>query len=275
VSVTSASSGGGDEPTSTSHAAPFDGVERLATSLADISRLQPSRFSLEDLLTRVATHAVRAVPGAEGAGLTLLREHGGDEVAPAASFLCELDQLQHRIGEGPGLTAIATRQAVLSGSLDRDPRWPRFGGAVARHGVQSALSLPLATPDEVVGALTLYARAKDAFDHRAADMGRSFAGPATITVLNAKVLAHAQDLAAQLQAALDSRAVIDRAVGIVMSRSGSTEEEALRRLRALSQHEHLRLSAVAGRIVDEAVRRAHARQHFAPPADRLGEPPVA
>ena len=44
-----------------------------------------------------------------------------------------------------------------------------------------------------------------------------------------------------------------------MSRSGSTEAEALERLRALSQHEHQKLATVARQIVDEAVRRARAR----------------
>ena len=53
---------------------------------------------------------------------------------------------------------------------------------------------------------------------------------------------------------MKTRGVIDRAVGILLSRSGGTEEEALNRLRTLSQHEHQRLSVVAFQIVDEAVR---------------------
>jgi AmiR/NasT family two-component response regulator len=60
---------------------------------------------------------------------------------------------------------------------------------------------------------------------------------------------------------LETRGVIDRAVGIMMSRSGGTEQEALERLRALSQHEHRRLAVVARQIVDEAVRRAEARHY--------------
>ena len=44
-----------------------------------------------------------------------------------------------------------------------------------------------------------------------------------------------------------------------MSRSGSTEHEALERLRSLSQREHRKLAEVARRIVDEAVARARAR----------------
>jgi len=59
---------------------------------------------------------------------------------------------------------------------------------------------------------------------------------------------------------LRTRAVIDQAIGIVRSRSGGTEQEAFERLSRISQTEHIKLSEVAERLVDEAVRRARARQ---------------
>jgi AmiR/NasT family two-component response regulator len=77
-------------------------------------------------------------------------------------------------------------------------------------------------------------------------------------VQNAQVLAHIQLLAAQLQSALQTRGVIDWAVGILMSRTGGTEGEAMARLRALSQNEPQQLEVVAGQIVEETVRRAEA-----------------
>jgi AmiR/NasT family two-component response regulator len=74
-------------------------------------------------------------------------------------------------------------------------------------------------------------------------------------VQNAQMLAHLQRLAAQLQSALEARGVIDRAVGILMSRTGGTQGEAMARLRALSQNKHQQLGVVAEQIVEEAVRR--------------------
>jgi GAF domain-containing protein len=147
----------------------------------------------------------------------------------------------------------------MSGSLGGDSRWPRFGGRAARLGVHSVVSLPLITPDGVVGAMNVYAHDKNTFDDRAAELGQVFATPAAIAVHNAHVLAQTRRLASQLQSALELRGIIDRAVGILMSRSGSTEQEALDRLRSLSQREHRKLAEVARRIVDEAVARARAR----------------
>jgi ANTAR domain len=86
-------------------------------------------------------------------------------------------------------------------------------------------------------------------------LGRFYAVPAAIAVQNAQVLAQTQRLAAQLQSALEARGVIDRAIGIMMCRSGGTEDQALARLRALSQNEHHKLAVVARQIIDDAVRR--------------------
>ena len=233
--------------------------EDLRDGLAGLSRLT-TQMRLEDLLTWVATYAVQSIPGADGAGLTLLEEDRADTIVATAAYVTEIDALQYSIGQGPCITALREGRTVMSGSLGGDPRWRKFGGSVARLGVHSVLSLPLITPDRVVGAMNVYAHAKDEFDERSADLGETFAIPAAIAVQNAQVLARAQRLAVRLQSALTMRGSIDRAVGIMMSRSGGTEAEALARLRTVSQNDHRKLAEVAQQIIDEAVRRAQARR---------------
>lgn len=231
----------------------------LRESLLELSRLGTSQMGLEDLLTRVAGYAVQAIPGADGAGLTLLEQGRQDTIVATVPFVREIDDIQYAIGQGPCISAAREARTVKSGSLGGDPRWPRFGGRVARLGVHSVVSLPLIACDGMVGAMNVYAHDKNIFDDRAAELGEIFAIPAAVAVQNALVLAQAQRLAVRLQAALETRGVIDRAVGIVMSRSGGTEDEALNRLRQLSQQEQHKLAVVAQQIVDEAVRRARAR----------------
>ena len=240
------------------------GEADLRNSLASLSRLASGNLDLESLLTRVATYGVQAIPGADGAGLTLLEQDRADTVVATAPFVSEIDAIQYGIGQGPCISAAANARPVLSGSLGSDPRWPRFGGRIARMGVHSVVSLPLITPEGVVGAMNVYAHAKNVFDERAAELGMIFAAPAAIAVQNAHALAQTRRLAEHLQAALESRGIVDRAVGIMMSRSGGTETEAMERLRELSQSEHRKLAGVARSIVDEAVRRANARHHPTP-----------
>jgi GAF domain-containing protein len=230
----------------------------LASSLRGLSVLSAGRLPLEDMLIRVARYAVQAIPGADGAGLTLIEQHRSDTIVTTAPFVAEVDAVQYGLGEGPCISAARDGVTVRSGSLGGDTRWPRFGGRIARMGVHSALSLPLVTPDEVVGAMNIYARAKHVFDDRAAELGELFAVPAAVAVQNARVLEETRRLAERLQNALDERMVVERAVGIVMSRSGVDETEALARLTKLSQHEHVKLVQVARTLVEEAVRRARA-----------------
>lgn len=235
------------------------GQSDLSDSLLALSQLATGRTALTDTLTRVAELAVNAIPGADGAGLTLLEKDRSDTFVATATFVTEVDKVQYGLGQGPCISAAAEGITVQSDSLGGDGRWPQFGSRVARMNVHSALSLPLITSDGVVGAMNIYAHAKQAFSERSVQVGQLFSVPAAIAVQNAQVLAQTKRLAGQLQNALSTRAVIDQAIGIMMSRSGSSADEAFDRLRALSQNQHRKLNAVAQSVVDQAVRRARSR----------------
>ena len=176
-------------------AAPADEVDLLA-SLSALSRLSTGRLDLTDLLVQVATFAVQAIPGADGAGLTMMEHDRADTIVASAPFVREIDAIQYGLGEGPCISAARNGATMRSGSLGGEPRWPRFGPRAGRLGVHSVLSLPLLTPDGVVGAMNVYAHGKDAFDEQAARIGELFAVPAAIAVQNAQVLAAAKRLAA-------------------------------------------------------------------------------
>lgn len=121
------------------------------------------------------------------------------------------------------------------------------------------VSLPLITPTGVIGAMNVYAHAKNAFDERAAELGELFATPAAVAVQNAQILDQTQRLVQQLQVAMTERGIIDQSLGIIMSRSGVSADEAMARLRRMSQTEHVKLARIAQSVVDEALRRARAR----------------
>jgi ANTAR domain/GAF domain len=248
----------GDEPTS--DAATSDSVD-LRASLADLSGLvMDSRpGGLEELLRHVAALAVRAIPGADGAGLTLLEQGQPDTLVASAEFVTEVDRIQYSLGQGPCITAAAEGHTVVSGSLQLEKRWPRFGPRVAVLGVHSVLSLPLMGPAGALGAMNVYAHVEDAFGHRAIELGELFAVPAAISVRNAQVLAQTKRVVTRLQSALTSRSVIDQALGIVISRSGCNADEAFQKLVTISQAENRKVSAVAQHLVEEARRRARAR----------------
>jgi GAF domain-containing protein len=238
----------------------------LQVGIGALAGLVSGSLGLPELLAEVAGFAVRAIPGADGAGVTLLRldrvDNMVEELAASSPFVAEIDHVQYVVlNEGPCITAALERRTVRSGSLGGEKMWPRFGPRVGRMGIHSALSLPLLLPGQVIGAINVYARGKDVFDEHAAELGELFAKPAAVAVHNAQILAQATALTAQLQTALSTRPVIDQAIGLLRGRTGGSAEEAFAQLRSMSQSEHRKLADVAQRIVDEAVRRARARHN--------------
>ena len=242
--------------------------DELAASLVGLSGLLTDRRPLQDTLTEIAEFAVGAIPGAEGAGLTMLEDDRPQTVVASAPFVRAVDDVQYGLGEGPCLLAVATRRTQTSGSLGGEPLWPRFGPRVGRLGVHSvlSLSLPLLLSERVVGALNVYADPKDVFGAEAVRIGELFAVPAAVSVHNSRVLARSQRLAGQFERALSSRSTIDQAIGVLIGRTGADPQEAFERLREMSQSQHVKLNEVAQTLVAEAARRARARQAHQDPS---------
>ena len=237
----------------------------LYLGLSGVARIVAGARGVLDLLGDVAEFAMQAIPGVDGAGVTLI---DADSCTPRAEgwaatpqFVRDIDALQYGVlNEGPCVTCMQSRRPTVSGSIGSDDRWPHFGGHVARMGVHSVLALPLMIAERVIGAINAYAYQRDAFAEHAVQLGAQFAGPAAVSVYNAQLLASAQERTDRLQRALSSRAVIDQAIGIIRSRSGGTAEEAFDRLARRSQADNIKLNIVAERLVEEAVRRARTRQ---------------
>jgi GAF domain-containing protein len=238
----------------------------LYAGLAGVAGIVSGARGVAEMLGDVAEFAVRAIPSVDGAGVTLIHPgDGGPRIETGTvttDFVREIDTVQYDdLKEGPCITCIQSRRPTVSGSLGSDGRWPRFGGRVARMGVHSVLALPLMVDEQVIGAINAYARTRDAFAEHAVQLGAQFAGPAAVAVYKAHLLDQAHERTRQLQRALDSRAVIDQAIGIIRSRSGDDARAAFERLTRISQSENTKLHVVAERLVEEAARRARARHH--------------
>ena len=81
-------------------------------------------MGLPEVLAEVSAFAVRAIPGADGAGVTLLQVDRADNMvealAASAPFVAEIDEIQYvTLREGPCITAALERRTVGLG------RWAR------------------------------------------------------------------------------------------------------------------------------------------------------
>ena len=84
-------------------------------------------------------------------------------------------------------------------------------------------------------------------------VGRGGSDPAA-EAQTAQLVLGVRRLVNDLRAALEGKAVIDQAVGVLMSRSGSTSQEAFGRLRTRSELENRPLLSVAQSVLVAAAR---------------------
>jgi hypothetical protein len=223
--------------------------------LADALRPLPARVSEGDggpALEELVRLAVAHVPGAGSASLTLRRrgrlttEAATDETARRA------DRLQAQPGAGPGTDAAFDDPVYVTGDVGSDLRWPHWSRAVHLElGVASVLwqRLALLGEAEAEAALTIYSARHNAFDERAAGMGRVLASHASLLVTATLARGRATNLAR----ALESNREIGVAMGILMQQERISRDAAFDVLRAASQHSNRKLAEVAREVADTGI----------------------
>lgn len=222
---------------------PPPGGGDLAASFALIARDLMSRDSVQDTLEGIAHCAVAVVTGCDWAGVMTVR--GGVVESPAVTdeLVAACDAEQKAAGEGPCLQVLGQREPLIRvDDLAADPRWPAFGPAAVRLGIGSMLSCELSAGPRDTAALNLYAGKPHAFDEEAAQLGQIFAIHASMAWARAR-------LEAQLRSAVESRAGIGQAMGILMERHRVTPEQAFEMLKVASQNRNIRLRDLAEQVV--------------------------
>jgi GAF domain-containing protein len=211
---------------------------------------------LTDVLQRVAELAARRLGSDTFSGITLT--HGGKLATPVYTDerSPRVDAVQYQYDSGPCVDAYRQGVVFIIPDTLEDERWAEFSAAAAAAQIRSTLSVPLdvsGTRSEVLGALNLYSERPARFDDEAVAATQSFAQQAAIVMANAQAYWGARELSDQLQQALESRAVIEQAKGILMAREHIDADAAFRVLVRASQRENRKLRDIAIAIVANVV----------------------
>ena len=130
--------------------------------------------------------------------------------------------------------------------------YPDFAAVAARSGVRNAVSIGMPMPQRVLGGINVYRFGDEPLDEHAVELLQTFASYAAVSLANASLFASTAALAGQLQSAMQSRAVIDQAQGVLVAQLHCTPEEAFQHLAKLSQHTNRKLRDLAADIVQQA-----------------------
>ncbi|NRQ49164.1 GAF and ANTAR domain-containing protein [Aeromicrobium stalagmiti] len=197
----------------------------------------------ERTIERITEYAQLAT-SCDDAGIMLVHARNQIETAAATSQrVGESHNLQIVHDEGPCLDAIEGEPHYQSPDVSADPRWTKWGPAVAELGIGSVLSLRLETRSRRYGSLNLYADRVEAFDDDDLAVATIFVRHASVALANA----HNEE---GLQTAIDARKLIGQAQGILMERFNIDADRAFEFLRRQSQTHNVKLRYVAEWVVD-------------------------
>lgn len=215
--------------------------------LTDLLLATPSFEEYVQQIVELA--AVRVAPGAS-CGLTMRIGGTTRTVAASDDLASRVDEIQYGTGHGPCLHSMETGSVVTVVDLLEDDRWGDYAEHAVAHDVRSSLSLPIiARGRAAAGALNLYFTRPGGFDTGHVERGMHFADQCSGALQLATRLAEQADLTAQMRQAMESRSVIDQAMGIVMAQNRCDAETAFGLLRAASQNRNVKLRVVAADIV--------------------------
>jgi GAF domain-containing protein len=209
-----------------------------------------------DFLNELARYTAENLSGPRGevlCGITLLRHRTAATVASSGERAQLLDELQYNYDDGPCLRCAREGVLVHIPDFRTETMWPDYTAVVLKHGIHSVLAVPFElSGDEARAGLNLYSDRAHAFDAEAVEHAVSYVAQASKGLRLAVRLAQRSDAATNLKAAMDSRTVIDTAVGIIIAQNRCSQEEAIELIKSASSTRNVKLREVAAAIVDSA-----------------------
>lgn len=220
-----------------------------ARALEQLGSLALREHSMETLLQRVVELVALVLPGDTEASISLLVGDKPTTAVFTGRLALDCDESQYGRGYGPCLHAASSGEVTEVPDTRSDPRWPDYMRKASDLGALSSLSVPLPLSEGVAGALNIYSRRPGAFDADSRAAAARFVPYAAVAVSNMGDYQDARDMADHLGAALESRATIDQAKGILMERYKLTADNAFQVMVRLSMQSNVKLRSIAENLV--------------------------
>ncbi len=225
-------------------------------ALAELGKLRFGDMRVEDAMHEIVrtTHTIFDV---DGAGLMLAdAEHHLRNVAVSDERLAHLEELQVRHQEGPCIAAFDDKELVGAEDLAHDARWPAFSQAAVARGVRAVLASPLPYNQDAVGVVAVLSEKSRPWSAEGELALLAFTDLAALMIASMMQGQQQSELALQLQGALDTRAVIEQAKGVLMGQRGLSAQAAYEQIRAQARAQRRKIAAVSAEVVRDAARGA-------------------
>ncbi|MBW8767378.1 MAG: GAF and ANTAR domain-containing protein [Geodermatophilales bacterium] len=225
--------------------------------LRQLSRVALVDRTLTEVLTEVTRIAAQGIPGAEATSITLIRDDKPFTAAHYGEMALAADELQYEHGAGPCIDAGRGGVLLRVDDMRTEKRWPGYVEHVLRTSpVRSSLSVPLPYQGSSIGALNNYSSVPAAFaTPESLQAGLEVAEVIAVAVANADAHWQLGEQARNMGLAMQSRAVIEQAKGVLMAQRHVDADQAFEILREASQRYNRKLRDIAAGIVESTQER--------------------
>ncbi|MDO5878288.1 MULTISPECIES: GAF and ANTAR domain-containing protein [Paenarthrobacter] len=231
-----------------------------------VHELVTETSNIKSVLEGITGFSATAVSVAVGVNidcaLRLRRLKRRATVAGSSDKAVLLDRIEQSLRQGPCLDALDLGRPVLLSDVATDVSWPAYSHVLAEQGCRSALGVPMDLGKTSEAVLNFFAPAPDVFTENVIKETASFSAVAGGTLRLAIRIETAEQMNADLKAAMDSRTVIDLACGVVMGQNRCTQDHAFNLLRKASSHRNEKLHTVAIDVISNVSGSAEASAHF-------------
>jgi GAF domain-containing protein len=217
-------------------------------ALDELGRLLLAQENIQSVLQRVVDLIKQVMPEGAEASITLLRDQQATTAAFTGELALLLDERQYGHGYGPCMEAVLGGQFIEITDGRTETRWPDYMPTFLQHGALSSLAVPVPAAQSAA-CLNVYAPVAGAFTDGHRQAVAEFAAYAAVALSNMDALQDARDQAEHLRAAMESRAVIEQAKGIVMERHKVTADQAFRLLVGVSMNTNRKVRHLAEHLL--------------------------
>lgn len=227
-------------------------MRSLVKAIREFTHSIVNPYDLDEVLHRLADQA-SAVLGASGSGVLLEGRDGSLRFAAASSeTVTAAEQQQQQLSEGAGFEAFARNRSIAVPDLAAGDQWPAYRAAMLELDLRAVVGSPLNAHGQTIGVLNVYRETAGPWSGDQVEASEILAAMGAAYILHANQLRASHELTEQLQYALDSRVVIERAKGILMERAKVDATTAFAWLRDASMYRNRSLRDIARELVESA-----------------------
>lgn len=155
----------------------------------------------------------------------------------------QVDRVQNRLDQGPGLQSLIDDIDQVARDVSTDRRWPSWGPAAAQLGLRTYIVVRMNLTNRRRAVLSLGSMAPRQVTREDLERAQSFAEQAGTALLVAEQVHN-------LRCAVSTRTQIGQAQGVLMERFDLDAEQAIAVLKRYSQDTNRKLHTIAAEIVE-------------------------